>query len=287
MFTTELQYVVVRYMLNELGDEAANVGLVAATADPPRVFIRYIDDPGTKSRDDARVRGDVVARFQSLANAEINRIRSNEPPSALPRTLFDRLRDLSGNLVRVSLPRSVLTNDVETEVGLLFDQLIAPRSRRSAPRELGPRDPLARIRKEATTALVKAVRIGYGPLDRKRFTHHCQVRGAVHNSIFDLAVVSGSKKKQQQHLFHHLLVLPDPEESFSQAAALLWRWEDVCKANHYERDLTVVPYWRAGPHQQNLREASRAFRKEGVTVTKLGDLPKLVEKRYGQGKLLV
>lgn len=40
MFTTELKYVLVRYMLNELGDEAANVGLVAVTDDPRQVITR-------------------------------------------------------------------------------------------------------------------------------------------------------------------------------------------------------------------------------------------------------
>src|ERR1700682_5830543 len=129
MFTTELQYVLVRYMLNELGDEAVNVGIIAVTNDPPRVISRFLEDPTLKSRADARVRRDAVERFAASV-----RDRTSTPETrpgadqSLTEVVFNRIREIGGNVVRVSYPRSVLTNDVESEFGLLFSQLVAPTS---------------------------------------------------------------------------------------------------------------------------------------------------------------
>ncbi len=287
MFTTELQYVVVRYMLNELGDEAANVGLVAVTNDPPRVLARFLPDPSVKSRNDARVKSDAVKRFAVFAERQIalpGAGQNSDRP--LPESAFTRLKDFGGNVVRVSLPRSVLTNNVETEFDLLFGQLVAPSSAAGHQHEQRPRDPLGGLRKEAANALVGAFREGYGhPLRRKSFARSYGVQGASHRNVFDLAVLKGTKKKPREHLFHHLLVLPEAEESFTQAAALCWRWSDIRSANHAERQLTAVPYERGNSHPRMIADAARILKDQDIEVARIDQLPSLVRKLNDQGAL--
>src|SRR5437016_3318896 len=105
MFTTEMQYAVVRYMLNELGDEAANVGIVAVTDDPPKIVSRFLDDPTVKSRGDARVKRESVERFASFVEREVSTLASSTvvSPTRLTETVFNRLREIGGNVVRVTL----------------------------------------------------------------------------------------------------------------------------------------------------------------------------------------
>jgi hypothetical protein len=287
MFTTEMQYVLVRYMLNELGDEAANVGIIAVTNDPPRVLSKFLEDPTLKSRADARVRRDAVERFSASAKERtaLGDIGTGAG-QFLADVVFDRIKEIGGNVVRVSLPRSVLTNDVESEFELLFSQLVAPASSAIAQRELRPRDPLGGLRKEASSALVRAFRQGYGrPLSRDNFSKSHHVKGAIHENVFDLAVISGTKRKRREHLFQHLLMLHDPEESFTQAAGLVWRWGDIKAANHADRQLTAVLYERGDHNARGVVDATKLLRKQNIDVARLHDLPSLVRKMDNQGRL--
>jgi len=287
MFTTELQYVVVRYMLNDLADEAANIGLVAVTPDPPRVLVRFLEDPTVKSRGDARVKRDVIERFIAYATARIRSLESTSVvPSSLPGALFPELMDLGGNMVRVNQPRSVLTNDVEQEFDTLYDQWVSPLSSSQAVRSHGPRDPLRALRREAARALIRAFREGYGrSLSRKAFARPYEVRGATHKNTFDLALLSGSKKRPREHIFQHVLQLPDAEESFTQAAALCWRWSDIRAANHANRSLTAVLYERPDHPARGLSDTTKLFKAEQIEVARLDALPGLVKRLEAQGSL--
>lgn len=287
MFTTELQYVVVRYMLNDLADEAANIGLVAVTQDPPRVLARFLEDPTVKSRSDARVKRDVTNRFVAYATSRIRAIESQSgAPSSLPGALFPELMDLGGNMVRVNQPRSVLTNDVDQEFDTLYSQWVSPLSSASEAATRGPRDPLRALRREATRALIRAFREGYGhPLSRKTFARPYEVRGATHKNTFDLALLSGSKKRPREHIFQHVLQLPDPEESFTQAAALCWRWSDIRATNHVDRSLTAVLYERPDHAARGVSDTTKLFKAEQIDVARLDALPALVRRLEAQGSL--
>src|SRR5882724_11661927 len=275
MFTTELKYVLVRYMLNELGDEAANVGIVAVTNDPFRLISRSLPDPTIKSRMDAKVHRDAVQRFiAQVTSIQSSFVAGTTGDMTLADKVFERLSEISGGLVRVSPQRTVLTNDVEHEVALLFRQMVSTRDP-SHVHLIEPRDPLGGLRREASTALIKAFREGYGRLNRQLFTRGYAVKGVKHKSVFDLAMHTGTKRKPKEHIFQHLLVLPDAEDTLTQAAGLCWRWEDVCKANHADRDLTAVLYTRAGHHQKNSEsvEAVRLLKREEIQVVPLADFP--------------
>ncbi len=287
MFSTEIRYAVVRYMLNELGDEAANVGLVAVVNDPPRLISRFMPDPTLKSRGDAKVRTDAIERFAALVQGELDRLK----PTAggdLSDLAFSRLREIGGNLVRLSLPRSVLTNDIDRELELLFGQLVMP-SVAERRRELGPRDPLGGLRREASGMITKSVRGALSVGFRKQgFKTAHEIRGQKHTSVFDAAVVTkkGRGRVAKEHLFHHVLLLPDAEESFNQAASLLWKWHDVQEKNGKDRDLTAVLFSRPGTRREGLEEAKAILKKDKVQIAEVAQLANLVRRLEPQLELV-
>jgi hypothetical protein len=208
---------------------------------------------------------------------EIQRDPKSENPTG---DLFHQLTDIGSGIVRTTPPRSVLTNDANAEFELLFHQWVAPQEQVSTRQLQRARDPLGGLRKEAANAIVREFKEGYGrPLSRKLFTRSYALRGkSSHVSTFDLALHSGGKKKPRERLFQHLLVLPDAEDSYTQAAGLCWRWEDVRARDGAERELTAVLYKR--PHQR-LREtedAIKLLRKEDIEVLDLRELREVAKE---------
>jgi hypothetical protein len=278
MFTAEIQYAVVRYMLNELGDEAANVGLVAFADSQPYLHARFLEDPTVKSRSDSKVQVDTVQRFVGRAKVLMAKHLGTADVIA-PSAYFEQLRELGGNLVRLSPLRSVLTNNISGEFALLYEQLVEP-SQQSETREYGPRDPLGRLRREARSALIHVFREAYGkPLSSPRFEKQYEIKAkAGHTNIIDLALVSKRKTRRIEHLFQHLLLLPDAEENYTQAAGLCYKWLDIQRANHATRDMTAVLYGRKPQDPKSLKDSLKILRKEEVKVVRLTELPAVVRR---------
>ena len=285
MFSTEIRYAVVRYMLNELGDEAANVGIIAIVDDPPKLLIRFMPDPTIKSRGDAKVSKDSIARFSGLVNTELAHLEAATSSNSLSDRAFTRLSDIGGNLVRLSAPRSVLTNDINREFELLYGQLIMP-AVSPQKREVGSRDPLGGLRREASGVITKSVRGALSSQFRKKgFKPAHEVKGQKHTSVFDAVVVTKSGRQSREHLFHHVLLLPDAEESFNQAASLLWKWQDVREKNGKDRELTAVLFARPGARREGVEEAKNVLKKDRVQVAEVAQLPRLVRRLEPQLEL--
>jgi hypothetical protein len=280
MFSTELQYTVVRYMLNDLADEAANVGLVAATIEPFRVMHRFLDDPAVKSRSDARVNREAIDWFSSRVEASLPRLSEDLKGEHQAEGLFHQLSEMASGVVRTTAPRSVLTNDANAEFDLLFNQWVAPQTPRTVRNAYAPRDPLGRLRREAAAALVREFKQGYGkPLSRKVFSRSYAIRGASsHYSTFDLVLHSRTKRKLHERLFHHLLVLPDAEDSYTQAAGLAWRWQDVTERNGADRELTAVLYERSDQRSRGIADAMKLLKKEDIAVIDLKELREVAKQ---------
>src|SRR5439155_16919108 len=274
MSKTELQYVVIRYMLNELADEAANVGIVVFVSDPPRMIPRFLDDPTVKSRNDIRVQREFVDRFVAHIQSVQQRFESAN-------TALAEVRESSSGILRVTPPRAVLTNDVDREAELLFKQWVTPLGA-PAKHVFAHRDPLGGLRREASSTLVRVFRQGYGaPLSRKQFQRRYHVKGIAHTSAIDLAMIERNGKKRE-HLFHHVLLLPNAEESFNQAAGLSCRWVDITAKNHVARDLTAVLYKRIGQIAKGVEDATKLLRECNIGVSRIEDLPKLAAKLKDQ-----
>jgi hypothetical protein len=287
MFNTELQYVLVRYMLNELGDEAANVGLLALTSDPPYVYTRFLDDPTVKSRGDARVQRDSIQRFREHLGSTVETLKAQFAGHEFADKALPQLREMSGNLVRLTLPRSVLTNDVSKEIDLLFSQLVAPKRLAGlATPQPKVRDPLGGLRRDATAAITREIRTA---LPRRlltgSFKRHHEIQGKKRLSTFDAALVVRRRSRPVEHLFHHVLLLPDAEESFNQAASLLWKWNDVQAKNGKDRNLTAVLYSREGVKREGLKEAKSVLEKDKVRVVDVKDVTEIVREVDPQLKL--
>jgi hypothetical protein len=276
MFTTELQYAVVRYMFNELGDEAANVGLIAVTeGDDRRCLYRFLQDPSLKSRIDAKVKTDAVDRFAAYVKGQIEKPVGEESTVGI----FERLREFGVGLLRTTSVRSVLTNNVEAEFDILFNQWVAPRPRVVRHKAYSPRDPLRSLKIEANRALVRAFRQGYGhPLSRQMFRRRYEIRGTSHKTVFDFAVRQEADNQRREHIFQHVLLLPDPEESFTQAAGLCWRWADIRSANGTDRDLTAVLFERPDQHAEGVAACRRLLRKEEIAIARISDIPAIARK---------
>src|SRR5260370_38690822 len=104
MFKTELRYVVIRYMLNELADEAANVRIVAFGDDPPRMIYRFLEDPTVKSRSDRRVRREFVDRFVAHVRLLQQTFGATSTSNVQPAVLFDQIREYNSGILRTTLP---------------------------------------------------------------------------------------------------------------------------------------------------------------------------------------
>lgn len=287
MFSAEIQYAVFRYMLNELGDEAANIGLIALSDQAPFVQVRFLPDPTVKSRADARVRLAPARRFIDRALGLVEG-PDLEVAIADQSAYLEQLRDLGGNLVRVSPLRTVLTNDVPTEFDLLFEQLVGSGERMEL-RDIATRDPLGKLRREASTALVKTFREAYGkPLSSPQFEKRYEIKAPRgHTNIIDLAVVTQTKKRRTEVLFQHLLLLPDAEENYTQAAGLCYKWNDIQSANHATRSMTAVLYGRREPERKALADSLKILKKEDVKVVRLAQLPTEVRRLADQKELLL
>jgi len=275
MFSVEMQYMVIRYMFNDLGDEAANVGIVAAMDNPFRVFYRTLDDPGKKSRRDARVNRRLVEAFALRARTVIDdySVKATGPESRS--LLLEHLQELSVGRVRLSMPRTVLTNDPDAEFEILFDQWVAPRLEVQAPRQSGRKDPYGKLRRQASRALVSSFKEGFQPsLKKQPFAVDYEVQGtSSHRAVFDLAIFTGANGGRTELLFHHLLVLPESEDTYTQAEALCWRWSDV---RTDRRALTAVLY-KHSKEYEDVPEARSLLSKESVIVINLAELPAMAK----------
>jgi glycine/D-amino acid oxidase-like deaminating enzyme len=265
---TKGHYFVVRYMLDELRDEAANVGviLLPAPGEPPRVH--FLDDPSLRGRRDASIDTDIVAGFRRWLDQYVaerhDRISTTE--------LENALRERTGNVIRIRGPHTVLLTDPDVEERALFDEWVAPRETSSRQAAVGPRDPLGGLRKEAQKAIAATLRSSYkGPRGRQAIQRDYEVEGKIHLNRFDAALIP--KLRGPERLFHHVLVLPNPEDSFDQAAALARRWIDVRQANGKSRHLTAVFYRRGGGKVKPDSEAEALLENDKIKVATLAGLP--------------
>jgi hypothetical protein len=286
MYTTEFRYAVVQYMLNPHCDEAANVALIVVTEDAPHYRFHALENPGVKSRKDVQIDRSIVDRFSHHAT-EFFLARENEEWEGIggAERFLDELREWGGTRIRLGPARTALSSDVQAAESKLFAEWILPigRDAKEAPRERAPRDPLGSYRRAATKSIIGAFKKAYGArLNRSRFRQHYAVKGKAQRCVFDLAVMGGTEKKPAEQLFHHLLLLPNADESLQNAAGLCFRWEDILSMNHVTRDLTAVLYEMNGSESAAMREAVRLLKKREIKVATMGQLPTIAARVSAQ-----
>jgi len=238
----EARYFVVRYMYNDLRDEAANIGIVVASP-TGGIASKFLDDVTVKARADVKIDQPAIEDFRSWLQASTRDLDGPTSDADRLRAWEQSIVERAGNVVRVSDPRSVLFDDLEAEVEALFREWVAPSSSPRERAETGPRDPLGGLRREAKSAIVRVIRDAIAlPWTAKKLVQDYEIAGTIHRNKFDVAVMP--PKTGTIRLFHHVLVLPDAEESYDQAAALARRWLDVQQKSGNHKQLTAVFYGR-------------------------------------------
>jgi Protein of unknown function (DUF3037) len=119
-------YFVVRYMYNELGDEAANVGVIVAGRHPKEVTYRFLPELKAKDRVDAQINAAVVDDFRTWLEREVMELPSRGETADWLSKFEARLREKTGNVIRILGPRSVLTSDPSSELLALYEDWVAP-----------------------------------------------------------------------------------------------------------------------------------------------------------------
>jgi len=125
--TQSAHYFVVRYMYNELGDEAANIGVIVAGRSAKEVTYQFLDDLKAKDRADSQINRAVVADFLGWLEREVEALPGRYGVDTWLSQFEERLRQKTGNVIRVLGPRSVLTSDPPSEMSALFKEWVAPR----------------------------------------------------------------------------------------------------------------------------------------------------------------
>lgn len=282
---TEGHFFVVRYMFDELRDEAANIGIVLLVADPPGSIVRFLDDVTAKSRVDARIDASVVRGFQDWLDREVDNVaQSGRDTEGWLDAFKYALSEITGNVIRVLGPRSVLMSDPEAEAWILFDEWVAVHRRRATEGPGKLRDPLGGMRREARSIIVRTFRERITTPDvRSTIQKDYEIKGMVHQNRFDLAIVP--PRQDPIRLFHHVLVLPDAEESYDQAAALARRWIDVREIGGNGRMLTAVFYSRDNPAEAELPEATELLRHDHIEVANISKLRVIADSMEPQEAL--
>jgi Protein of unknown function (DUF3037) len=286
---SEGRYFVVRYMLGELRDEAVNIGVIGIGESSSEISLRFLDDLNSKARVDVPFDARAVTIFREMLGNFVNESitgAEKHDTSRLER-FTSILRENTGNLLRVNGPFSVLTDNIAAEIDHLFGELVAPKARLRRAVERLSRDPLGGLRHEARTAISQRIRAVLPPDFKKQsFKKAIAIRGQKHTSIFDAALVVRSGKYAMEHLFHHVLMLPDAEESFNQAASLLWKWQDVRERNGRTRELTAVLYSREGAKREGIQEAKSVLKKDRVQIAEVDQLAEVARMTHPQLRLL-
>lgn len=290
MFSTELQYVLVRYVLNELSGDARTVGLLAFHPSSGAIEWRSAPLESVARTIDKRIDSKLLGEFFRMARAasESYSTEGRLSPERID-GMLEALRERGGGLVQLSDPRTALSNDFHGEIESLYWRMIqvGHAAMNDATLPMRARDPFGGIRREANSAILRAVRAGLGsPMRRKMFSRHYQVTGTRRVNSFDLAIFPTSKTSARESLFHHVLALPDAEESFNQAAALCYKWQDVRERHDVTRTLTAVVYSRGVEQSEGMVEATRALQEENIGITNISALPNLVRDMQQQRSFL-
>ena len=119
---------------------------------------------------------------------------------------------------------------------------------------------------------------------KKQLVSDYEIAGRVHRNTFDVAVVP-PKKAAIIQLFHHVLVLPDAEESYDQAAALARRWIDVREKSGNHKSLTAVFYGREDASVSPPSDAAALLKHDKIQAASLDDLAEIAGELEPQRKL--
>ena len=286
-----LPYVVVRYHYDPVRDEAINVGVVVQTGEGLRY--KFLEDWSKLGKAYPFLDVDSLQKtansLESQFGSEEFRIFDYEKnePIMLKQTdsrLLSLLKQEINRGIELTSPRfaempDVTESQLGTLLGYLFETFVEPPPlRRAAGVKLSEK----RTR-HAHTTLHRAAKKEIIRRARKAgLEKDCDVDPAIPGQTrkwrFDLKIRPASS------LIHHILVLPDLEETYENTAALVGIWRDVMR-RHKGLNLAAVYYSDNGIPKKELRDGEKLLDRDGIRTLYVGDLPRYYLELAGQERL--
>jgi hypothetical protein len=291
-----LRYAVVRYHYDRVRDQAINVGVLLQTDTGLR--LKTVNDWQQLRRVypflDARlvqeqtaalasvVEGDVVSLFDYDKGARIE-MHPNDP------SLLPLLNRTSPESIALTEPRvAELTPEVErSEDDLLhhlFETFVEPplplREDVDSERIPTTRRAHLTLRRAAVRSIVRSAK--QAGIPRERLELDPTVKGRTREWKFDVRIATRASR-----LLQHILVLPDLEETYHEAAALARIWQDVRPARASSAPgLTAVFYSENGVNKSKLAAGERLLEDDGIETVYAKELPHFYKELAGQTRLI-
>jgi hypothetical protein len=283
-----LPYVVVRYHYDPVRDEAVNLGVIVQL----EVGLRFklLEDPESLLKAYPFLDKDVVQRkVQSLTSAlgqekfRIFDYAKNEAVELAPNDsrLFSLLKhhinhDTQLTSVRYAELPSLEESQLQTLLGYLYQTLVQPpvpaRGRRPEVGEGVVRHAYGTLHKAAQRAILRAARKVTRP---EMFELDAAAVGQTRTWQFDLKI------RPVSAFVHHVLVLPNIEETYWEAAGLARIWQDVRKRQR-RAELAALYYSKDGIQKDMLRDADRLLNSDEIRPLYPDQLEKYYSELLGQ-----
>lgn len=287
-----LPYVVVRYHYDPVRDEAVNLGVIVQVAEGLR--FKLIEDLNSLFKAYPFLdRNAVERKVQSLAAAlkrekfrifDYAKNEAVELASADSRLFSLLMHEINHDVqlasVRYAEIPSLDESQLQTLLGYLFQTLVEPplpkRAGRPEVSEVGVRQTHGTLHSAARKAIFRAAK---KVAHEEKFEPDATVTGRTRTWQFDLKI------RPTSAFVHHILVLPDIEETYWEAAGLARIWQDV-KKKHKSAELAALYYSRDGIPKDKLRDADKLLSSDEIRPLYPDQLEKYYSENLGQKRLL-
>jgi hypothetical protein len=295
MMTTQqrLAYSVVRYYYDRVRDEAINVGVIVQTPTGVRVKMGPIDairraypfiEVDVLARQvrtlESMLEGDRVEVFDYKQNDRVELATSDlrlltEINNRLPESLAlaaPRFAELSA-----ATPPGA-QSPAEGLVEYVFRTFVEPPKPAQSESEDEPTTRRAHtvLHRRAQNTIVSAAR--KAGLRREEFEVEAKVKGRSREWHLDVRI------PQAKRYLHHILVLPELEETFHEAAALARIWQDV-QPSQQKSELTAVFYSSNGIPKTELKAGEKLLKSDDIRTVYVSELPHYLTELRGQQRL--
>jgi hypothetical protein len=132
------------------------------------------------------------------------------------------------------------------------------------------------LRQRAVKTIVRAAR--EAGLRRRDLEVEPKVRGRTREWQLDVKI------PKAKHFLHHILVLPQLEETYHEAAALARIWQDI-RPTHRKASLTAVFYSTNGIPKAALKAGEKMLERDDIEAVYAKELPRHYDELLGQLKI--
>jgi|SRR2546422_10853223 len=291
-----LQYVVVRYYYDRVRDEAVNIGVLVQTADglklrtvaeweEVRRAYPFIDPKDLQRQADflkALIGRDRIRVFDYEKNASVE-VEPRDPRlfSLLTRGLAEQLGFSEARVAELNTERPGGTEPPhEALLGHLYQTFVEPprplRIEGGGAGAAAPRRAHTTLRRAAVKIIVRRAR--EAGLDKDALEIDPAVKGHTREWHLDVRI------PRANYFLQHILVLPELEETYREAAALARIWQDV-RRERQAGQLTAVFYSQNGIPRGKLRAGEELLAADNITAVYAPELPKFYRELVGQRRL--